>query len=147
MQPLSSKSDAKDEPPRMISELIKTLDSFIQKLPLVDAPFFWMLTSAVILFYVGASELILAYGPNPELSALAIVLAGIYFVLARQDFRKPKTWVLELDMLIGFIVIVVDAVVTGIKTPLSVLIVVSQIMLIYSCYKSLKRTELIAMDG
>jgi hypothetical protein len=139
MQQSSSESEAKDEPPSTISQLIKFLDGFVKKLPSVDDPLFWMLTSVVILFYVGASELILAYGPGPVLSALAIVLAGIYFVLARQHFRKPETWVLELDLLIGFVVVIVDAIITGIRTPLSVLIVVSQIMLLLSCYKSLKR--------
>ena len=141
MQPLNSKSDAKDKPPSFLSGLIKMLDSFIKSLPNVDEPIFWMFASAVILFYVGASELILAYGPSPILSALAIVLAGIYFVLAWRNFRKLEAWVMEIDLLIAFTVLVVDAVITGIRTPLSVLLVVSQIMLIYSCYRSLKRTE------
>jgi len=141
MQYLNSKSEAQEEPPKAISPLIKILDNFVKRLPSIDDPVFWMLTSVVILFYVGASELILAYGPSPILSALAIVLAGIYFVLAWQDFSKKNVWVLELDMLIGLIVIIVDAIITGIRTPLSVLIVVSQIMLIYSSYKNLKSNE------
>ena len=141
MNAVSSKSEEQNEPPKAISGIIKALDSLVRRLPSVADPVFWMLTSTVIMFYVGASELILVYGPSPVFSALAIVLAGIYFVLAREDWRKQKTWVLELDMLIGFIVMVVDAVVTGIRTPLSVLIVVSQLMLILSCYKNLKRTE------
>jgi len=141
MQTLKSESDSQDQPPSFLSGLTRVLDGLIKKLPNVDEPVFWLLASAVILFYVGASELILVYGPGPVFSALAIVLAGIYFVLAREDWRKQKTWVLELDMLIGFIVMVVDAVVTGIRTPLSVLIVVSQLMLILSCHKNLKRTE------
>lgn len=122
---------------------LETLSGFLERLPVVEDFVFWMLENAFVLAYVGVFELIFRTGPGLVYSALAVVAALLYVLLARRRYADRAQGVVEVALLMSALVLVGDLIVTGGLSAFSVLIDVSSILLAFNCYKEHRRVKLL----
>jgi hypothetical protein len=107
----------------------------LRRLPVVDDVALWLVINALVLAYVGAAELLFQYGPGQVYSALAVALAAGYLVMARHWAASRLFPLLGLSMLVPSLVILGDLLVTRAQFPLSILIDVASLVLIFVAYR------------
>jgi hypothetical protein len=113
--------------------------SLLRALPVVDDLGFWLVINSLVLAYVGAAELLFQYGPGQVYSALAVALAAGYLVMARHWVASRLLPLLGLAMLVPSLVILGDLLVTRAQFPLSVLIDMVSLILIFVAYREYRQ--------
>ncbi len=113
--------------------------SLLRTLPVVDDITFWLVINSLVLAYVGAAELLFQYGPGQVYSALAVALAAGYLVMARHWAASRMFPILGLSMLVPSLVVLGDLLITRAQFPLSVLIDVVSLVLIFVAYREYRQ--------
>jgi len=121
---------------------LAALDKLVKKMPIVDDILFWIVVNAFVLAYVGAWQLVFHSGPSLVLSALAVVAAALYVLLARRRFAKPEPWTAQVCIALPALILLGDLIVTGGATAFGVLIAVSSLLLIFYTYRTLRGKDL-----
>jgi len=111
----------------------------LRTLPVVDDITFWLVINSLVLAYVGAAELLFQYGPGQVYSALAVALAAGYLVMARHWAASRMFPILGLSMLVPSLVVLGDLLITRAQFPLSVLIDVVSLVLIFVAYREYRQ--------
>lgn len=122
----------------MSQNLPELVHKLVKKIPIFDDVVFWILVNVFVLAYVGAWQLIFHSGPSLILSALAVVTAMLYILLARRMFIKRELWTTEASLVLPVLILLGDLIATGGVTAFSIFIAIPSLLLIFYAYRNLR---------